>query len=330
MVGGKMTTDKPLYIYLDQNKWIDLARAYYDTDRGKRFRGILDRIQEGTSNQTIVCPLSSEHVFETSKTRNPAKRKRLAVVMSEISHGVTISPQSTIRRWEFAHALGKTFQKTYPNIPSAFGIGIPFALGKEFIVRDESGNRVLMPEKFHLEVNELLASSETMISFLVGNNNEATNLKALEQYNKSQAEFVRRVESFREKSKQHGKVTHRRSYIANLTIAIQDELIEALKLYDKTMDDFLDLGRDGITSIYENCPTVDIEIALAVSRNEQWDKKVKANDSVDIAFLTIAIPCCDVIVTEKFWGTLARQKKLHQKYRTLLFGDLNELENILS
>ena len=323
-----MTSDKPLYIYLDQNKWIDLARAYYEMEGGKRFRGALDKIQEGISNQTIVCPLSSEHVFETNKTKNRTRRKRLAVVMSEISRGVTISPQSQIRRREFAHILGKAFHKTYPVMPSAFGVGIPFALGKEFIVRDENGNRVLMPEKFNLEVNELLASSETIISFLMGND-EATNLKALEQYNRSQAEFVERVESFREKAKQHGKMAHRRAYIANLTIAIQDELIDVLKLYDKTMEDFLNLGRDEITSIYDNCPTVDIEIALVVSRNEQWDKKVKANDSVDIAFLTIAIPYCDVIITEKFWCSLIQRTKLDKKYNTVVLRDINNLLEII-
>ena len=213
-------------------------------------------------------------------------------------------------------------------MPSAFGVGIPFALGKEFIVRDENGNRVLMPEKFNLEVNELLASSETIISFLMGKD-EATNLKALEQYNRSQAEFVERVESFREKAKQHGKMAHRRAYIANLTIAIQDELIDVLKLYDKTMEDFLNLGRDEITSIYDNCPTVDIEIALVVSRNEQWDKKVKANDSVDIAFLTIAIPYCDVIVTEKFWCSLIQRTKLDKKYNTVVLRDINNLLEII-
>ncbi len=324
-----MTTGKPLYIYLDQNKWIDLARAYYDMSGGKKFRRILDKIQVGISNQTIAFPLSSEHVFETRKARDMAKRKRLADVMSEISRGVTISPQNKMRQWELAQALGKAFQKPCSNIPSAFGIGIPFALGMEFIVRDENGNRVLMPEKFNLEVNEMLASSETMLNYLVGND-ETTNIRALEQYNKSQEEFVERVESYREKAKQHGKVAHRRSYIANLTIAIQNELIEVLELYGKTMHDFLNLGRNEITSVFENCPTIDIEIALAVSRNEQWDKKVKSNDSVDIAFLTVAIPYCDVIVTEKFWGTLAKQKNLHQKYKTLLFSDLNELESILS
>lgn len=328
MMGGNMATSKQLHIYLDQNKWIDLARAYYDMSGGKKFRRILDRIRAGISNQTIVCPLSSEHVFETRKTRNLAKRKRLADVMSEISRGVTISPQNKMRQWEFARVLGKAFQKPYSTIPSAFGIGIPFAFGMEFIVRDESGSRVLMPEKFNLEVNELLASSETILNFLVGND-EATNIKALEQYSKFQEEFVKRVESFREKAKQHGKVAHRRAYIADLTIAIQDELIEVLESYGKTMKDFLNLGRDEITSIFENCPTADIEISLAVSRNEQWDKKVKGNDSIDIAFLTVAIPYCDVVVTEKFWGTLARQKNLHQKYRTL-FSDLNELESILS
>lgn len=321
--------EKTTIVYLDQNKWNDLSNAYYGLTQGRKFQHVLEKIQTAVSNKSAVFPISFEHWFETHKDPDRERRKRLAVVMSEISRGVSISPQSKIRRWEFTQELGKAFHKTYPSMPSVFGIGIPFALGKELIIRDESGNSVLMPEKFYLEVNELLASSETIISFLVGND-EATNLEAIEQYNNSQAELVGRVESFREKAKQSGKAAHRRAYIANLTIAIQDELIEALGLYHKTMDDFLNLGRDVITSIYKNCPTVDTEITIVTTRNEQWDKKVKANDSVDIAFLTTAIPYCDIVVTEKFWGTLAKQKKLHQKYKTHFFSDLNELEGVLS
>jgi hypothetical protein len=321
--------EKPIYIYLDQNKWIDLSRAYYDMTEGQKFKRILDKIQKGISNKKIICPLSFEHVFETRKKKDLTRRKRLATVMSEISQGNTISPQSIMRKWELSRALGDLFQKPSIYMPSAFGVGIPFALGKEFVVKDEDGNRIEMPEKFHLEVDKTLTSLETMLSFFV-DNDEATNLKAHEEYNKSQEEFIKRVEIFRQKSKKQGKTKHRYAYMMSLIIAIQNELKEPLELYNETLEKFFQLEDEKIISSFENCPTINTEVSLVVSRNEQWDKKIKINDSMDISFLTVAIPYCDIVVTEKFLGTLIRQNNLHEKYSTQIFSDLNELESILS
>ena len=323
-----MKNEMPMVIYLDQNKWIDLARAYHDRPGGSQYKSVLQKIIDAVESKKAILPLSAQHIIETRKELNFERRKRLAKVMAEISHGITIAPQGRMARWELASSLGNIFQQQSPNIPSPFGIGIPFAFGMGNVIKDKNGNRVSQSNDIYKTVNKHLALPETMQIFLLGTD-ENTNIDAVKNYNKSLDDLVRRVENFRTKVKKQNKSIHQRAYMADLTVAIQDNLSEALHLYGKKMEDFINLGRESIISTFENCPSLDTEIALAVSRNQQWDKKVHINDSTDIAFLSVATPYCDVVITEKFWKNLARQTKLTEKYNTLLLNDLKDVEEIL-
>ena len=72
-------------------------------------------------------------------------------------------------------------------------------------------------------------------------------------------------------------------------------------------------------------PVLDIEITLHVERNEHRDRKIGANDEIDIGFLSLAVPYCHAVVTEKFWTSLVRRHGLDQKCDTLVSSDMGEV-----
>ena len=83
-------------------------------------------------------------------------------------------------------------------------------------------------------------------------------------------------------------------------------------------------------AFFADVPTLDVETELAVARNEDWNKGIHTNDSDDIAFLSVAIPYCDIVVTEKYWRHRVKTAKLNKKYETIILDDLLDLERYLN
>ncbi len=54
-----MKNEMLMVIYLDQNKWIDLARAYHNRPNGNQFKSVLQKVIEAVeskkSNFPIIC-----------------------------------------------------------------------------------------------------------------------------------------------------------------------------------------------------------------------------------------------------------------------------------
>ena len=70
----------PTYIYLDLNKWIDLARAWHDRPGGLQHQETLRTLQKGLDAGLLRLPFSAEHVIEISAISNLERRKRLVEV----------------------------------------------------------------------------------------------------------------------------------------------------------------------------------------------------------------------------------------------------------
>ncbi len=120
------------------------------------------------------------------------------------------------------------------------------------------------------------------------------------------------------------KEIRKRAYCVLVTEAIQTDLISVLAGFGLTWQNFADLGPERCLDLLESVPFLDIEINLFVERNEHRDRKIQPNDEVDIAFLSLAVPSCRVVVTEKFWTSLIRRRKLDAKYGAHVTSDLSE------
>ena len=81
--------------------------------------------------------------------------------------------------------------------------------------------------------------------------------------------------------------------------------------------------------IWDSIQTLHVETTLESERDEQRSREIDANDVMDVSFLSVAIPHCDIIVTERFWVDLAKRNRLDQAYGTNLLTDLAGLEQHL-
>ena len=82
-------------------------------------------------------------------------------------------------------------------------------------------------------------------------------------------------------------------------------------------------------SVLESVPTLDVLVTLETERDENLPRKPHENDLADLAALSVAIPYCDIVVTEKHWANVAKRNKLNRKYDTCILTDVRELETVL-
>lgn len=311
--------EKTIIVYLDQNKWIDLSRAYHGMTEGKKFQDVLTKIQTAVSNKSVIFPLSFQHYFETNKDPDVERRKRLARVMAEISQGISISPQERTMQWELEKALAKLYNEPIPKTLSMFGYGFPCALGISTEVPTDQFD----------ETRDKITSFETTFNLLVEDDNDEFNAWA-QEFETTHSELASKLEEFREKVKNLDKLSRKRAYVVHLATALQEEITEALSYFNKTPQELFSIGAEKLDSFWEDVPTLHVEIELNMGRNEQWrDRKIQPNDATDIAFLSTAIPYCDVLVVEKPFHNLIKQNELDKTYKTRVFSNINDLEGIL-
>ncbi len=73
-------------------------------------------------------------------------------------------------------------------------------------------------------------------------------------------------------------------------------------------------------------PTFYVLFNLSYWSENNYNRRIKRNDLYDISFLSIAIPYCDIIVTEKMFGSIAKDVKLDEIYHKVILSSIDDLE----
>jgi hypothetical protein len=98
-----------LTVYLDQNKWVDLARAETGHPDGEPFVETMAILKKAVDDGRARFPLSAAHYYETSNRRDRRKRVELATTMARLAGTLRIAPPHTIVTWEIQRALVEVF-----------------------------------------------------------------------------------------------------------------------------------------------------------------------------------------------------------------------------
>src|SRR6266699_278502 len=102
-------------IYLDQNKWIALARARAGHKEEAHLIEVLEAAHEAVGAGDASFPLSAQHYYETHLRGDPASRMHLALTMLDLSQYDAIAPPHVLVPYEIEVALIRQLQ--LPNDP---------------------------------------------------------------------------------------------------------------------------------------------------------------------------------------------------------------------
>jgi hypothetical protein len=112
-------------IYLDQNKWIALARARTGHKQEAHLVEVLEVAQEAVRSGDASFPLSAQHYYETHLRGDPASRMDLARTMLDLSQHDAIAPPHVLVPYEIEVALIGQLQlpNDPPRVVQVFGKG---------------------------------------------------------------------------------------------------------------------------------------------------------------------------------------------------------------
>jgi hypothetical protein len=333
----------PAVVYLDQLHWISLARASTGHPQGAPYVGVLVYLRQAVLDRKAVFPLSSTHYAELQGNANYRQRTDLAAVMSLLSGHKTISGIGPIRRAELEQALHHRFGRpAEPAFVRPIGWGGHFALGepaKRLRLVGPAEARAQLVQRFGGE--EALRRWEWEMAFLAED-------EILRGPPDSEIEILRRdygyrPEAFNEvvnaRARREQELADRMKADPSLKNRI-DDLVGARTFYWEvsyllpevlqpnaiTFDEFFAGGKDWLISLCEQMPTVAVIEALAKANHKAAaDRPWSANDIHDIDALSVAVPYCDIVVTERHFYTQVTKTPLAARFNTLILPKLEEL-----
>lgn len=311
-------------IYLDQNKWIDISRAFYGRNDGKKYHLVLQTLQEKVNGGEIIVPISAIHIIETARKEDKERRERLANFIADLSKSYGILPYISVRQQEIENAiLIKLGQAPKHNIGEiAINRGVTHILGMELPKNLFSADY----ENFLIKVNQLEKFvASMMIDFIsreLVNDLRKEDIAAIAVYEKSR----------QLKNEELSKEMRLRVAIIEMAYdRLFPDIIEQLKKMGIDPKPFADSLSDieDWKRFFFSMPTMDIWINLHVLRDSDKGKAVHRNDTNDMAFLSIAVPYCDIVVTEKYWAHHLISNGYDKKYNTTILTDLTELTDLI-
>ena len=300
-------------VYLDQNMWIALSKAELGQSGGLRFRPALESARRLLRDGSAIFPLSFAHLLETFKIANLEQRARLAHLMVELSQGWFLTAPSFLILGQLRHQLGIKYGKktTHWFDEKLFTKDIFEALGR--------GAQKLM-------LQTMPGAADMFQSLLKLENFLASGPRLEPSMLNHQIEIAKRREVNRVDMSAVSVDIRRRIYYAQLMCESTEELFEALRSLEIERDVFFKTNLTQAEEFVRGIPVFDVESTLALSRNSHREKAIAVNDEIDIGFLSLAIPACDVVLTEKFWSNVAVSKKLDRKYSTIVSANLLSLQ----
>jgi len=326
-----------LRIYLDQNKWIDLARAATDHPRGKRFTDALAVCRAGVASGAVSFPLDIYRYWETGKRGNDRSRNDVSDVMRELSRYHTMAVPFGVLDQELDLALQRRFGRPeHPRRQQIFGVGM----------RHISEGRMNWPE---LNLSAL-PDAGTSVPAGLRAQLEGALAESIEK------ELLRAgPDTFGAVGFSHADSDHGQRFIGSenllaATIAqhgltgdaidqavratdfgdIRPALSDALARIGMTYDQFMENITGGeLISFIDDVPTRYVSNVMRSAKHRQTQQRWESNDFIDIFALPVAAVYCDIVVTEKQWTHRMRQGKVDQRYNTVLLNDVADLTDVL-
>ncbi len=102
-------------VYLDQNKWIELARVHAGAVTSGPIAELYQELAAAVISKKVIFPLSASHVLETSKQNDPARRSHLAETQAKLSRGFAYRSRAGRLEVEVRMALHRVFNISPPE-----------------------------------------------------------------------------------------------------------------------------------------------------------------------------------------------------------------------
>lgn len=277
-----------MIIYLDQNKWIELAKIFHGKDKSERAKSI-HRDIKASLDCGYIYSLSEIHYMEFARISDRGRRSRLGQAMWEYSGGQTLISAREIVECEIEIGLQDYIPRIKPRKINLIGRGIAHAFGEKVTT--------ILPEYFDSIIEE---------SMLTGF--DELNIEPLSYVSdKYRLNFKGHLESLQKTKKEISKSKWDDWLHALALMDILEPINDVLIKNDLDPTSLVSMIAQNGKNIISKMPTrvLDVHLHHQVLKNSQY--KPKKSDLEDWAGLGVAACYCDVVVCEKHFANLVNR-----------------------
>jgi hypothetical protein len=332
-------------VYLDTNHWVTLAKARLNRSDAAHASRCYELLQSATTNGRLRVVLSTASYQEVARAV-PTIRQRsdLADVMSEITRFQTIRQRSDLIGMQVEQALHERFGRPmFPSRLEVFGFGVGFAFsGTPFvpsIVGDLPQGAATMADLFGGEdaYNELLSRTSELMEYLCLRGPRPEDLPNMPGYDLTPINRIEKEQAEREQelADMLAGDPQLKSRLSDIVVArelyweLGHDLARLLWSAGVTVDSFFYKGKEWVTDFVESLPSFAVRKALKMRSFKNASRAWTPNDMRDLEHLSLAVPYCDVVVTEKHATAVLTDAGLDKALETRVVADLSELERFL-
>jgi hypothetical protein len=320
-----------LRVYLDQNKWIDLAKAATGRPDGAQFADVLEIARHGVKAGLAVFPLSAVHYMETLRTRSGRQRHDVGGVMNELSRQLTMVSSPDVLPGEIDRAVRSRWGRPSElRETPVFGHGVwhafqeepeVFHLSDELKVDEETRGRI--EAHFTRLLEEAMVTGPTRDFPYAG-----VDPKADDALRERHAQEERDLGAFIRRSNRKGG-NFRHAWLVRSIVELTALINESMLRAGVNPERFLELGKDGMAAFLYDLPVASAVFEIRYRRHRDPGLTWTRQDLNDLHSLSVAVVHCDVVVTERHVAGLMREAKLDQRHSTVILTDLAELSKVL-
>ena len=292
-------------VFLDQNKWVDLARVVNGTPREPTHIEAYRQIKEAVSQGQLIAPLSMSHVIETCRQNDVQKRRAVAQVQADFSRGYVYRSRQQRFRLELGAALSRAFRTQ--GSPIVWSDVIVPGFMRAFSPLDTPAEIAAQAR-----INAHMPPAEQYVDFVVNQPDETRRL-AIQKFSEGNAELLARMEKRHAAAQAESPDLRYRIYFVTLLQDHLDEINAALRDMGRTWKQLVALGDETMRQFFENVPMLYIESQLA-RRLEGERRPLKQNDLLDMQSFCAAVPYSRALIAENHFVSLSTQAGLHRKY----------------
>ncbi len=337
-----MSTTSPK-VYLDTNHWISLAKARVGHADGVRHRECYEALLNATVARRVCVVLSSANYMELQlAVRGARQRTDLADVLSELTRFRAIRPRSELLEAQVMQRLhDMTGRPVFPIRPEPFGVGFAWIFngrtGRLGLDAPPEALQVLFNEANGANTLLMIAQAQEMLEYMIlrgSADGDPPEMPVLD-LDPIRAVEVDRVQNVRQLEQQLAEDPRLVARLDDILIArelyweIGPELGRLLYGAGLSIDSFFYKGKDWLTDFVEGLPTIAVQLAVRDQNLRGASRPWKVNDQRDIDHLGVAVPYCDITVTDKAAANAIRRAGLDQQFGHIVLDDISSLLTLI-
>jgi hypothetical protein len=320
---GPQAVASPKIVYLDQNKWIDLARAVKDPDGYPEHYSVLEKLVEGAKAGRLIVPLTRTNIYETHKISDPGRRHDLAFTQVTLSQGRVFRGRHKRLEVEATDVMRRAYGlEPWPRAPHWFLSNVFFEATVEWENKRLGGK--VSPRVFEAMQQD---PPRSLYDYLM-NTPESVRVAAVKKFSEDSEKLRQRVEARRARDAGESLSMRRRIYSANLMVDDLELISGFISKAGLSTTNENEVLRKCARKLIAESPSYLIEREITLKLESQ-SRGIAENDFRDMQTFCAVVAYADVIIAENMFCSLARQAGLDKKFGTQIITNILELNDHL-